>query len=172
LEYQDQYESLERIRSCLFCLFFEQAPSQKDWRGLVPLKSTRADVERLLGPPDVNANNELITYYQPDTTVNTWFSTNPHCKEKLQYESWDVPADTVTSIRIGLKNPVPINETGIDLTKFKQVRGDSDVGGHFYYTNVEDGFSYEVGQNFLASYIYAPGIKQSKLRCPAINRHL
>ena len=156
---------LSAFGACLFFLFFAQAPSQKEWRGLIPLKSTRADVERLLGPPDVNAKNELITYYQSDATVSIWFSTNPQCKKKLPYESWDVPAETVTSIRIGLKNPVPINETGIDLTKFKRVPGDSDVEGHFYYLNVEDGFSYEVGQNFLAAYIYGPGSNYRKLRC-------
>jgi len=156
---------------CLLLFLCAQVPSQKEWRGLSPFKSTRADVERLLGPPDHNAENELLTYYLPDATVSIWFSTNPQCKKQLPYESWDVPVGTVTAIRVGLKTPVPINETGIDLTRFKQVPGDYDLVGHFYYTNVEDDFSYEVGENFLSAYIYGPGIKHRNLRCTPVNRH-
>ncbi|MDQ3802632.1 MAG: hypothetical protein M3416_02095 [Acidobacteriota bacterium] len=38
----------------------------KEWRGIVPLKSTRADVERLLGPNDENGSTK---YELPDAVV-------------------------------------------------------------------------------------------------------
>jgi hypothetical protein len=151
----------------LFCVFFAQALSSKEWRGLAPLRSTRVDVERLLGPPDVNAKDELLTYYLPDSTVNIQFAANPQCKQKLPYGTWNVLPQTVTVIRVGLKNHIPLSETGIDLSKLKKIPGDSDVEGHFYYTNIQDGFSYEVGGNFLMGYIYEPASKNENLRCPA-----
>ena len=39
---------------CLFCIDLEA----KDWRGITPLKSTRADVERLLGK-EIEGSYEL-----------------------------------------------------------------------------------------------------------------
>jgi hypothetical protein len=40
---------ISMVALCLYCAMLVQA---KEWRGIVPLKSTRADVERLLGKPN------------------------------------------------------------------------------------------------------------------------
>src|SRR6185369_11227907 len=104
-----------------------QMPSTTDWRGLSPLRSTRMDVERTLGAPDQNIDNEHLTYYFPDVVVYFYFTSNPKCREKLPYTSWDVTADTLTGIDVTLRHPLLVGETNIDLTKFKKVKAGSDM---------------------------------------------
>ena len=156
-----------RIFCFIICslFLFLQSPPQKDWRGLSPLTSTRKDVERLLGPPDVNQQNQLLVYYQTDQVVYIGFSGNPECQQKLSYTSWNVPLDTVTGIRIGLRKSVPLADLGVDLTKLKKRTGDFDRPNHFYYLNEENGFSAEVGNDYVVAYLYEPTNRQNHLRC-------
>lgn len=151
--------------TCLVLLASPQMPSTTDWRGLSPLKSTRQDVERTLGPPHRKTDNQVMTYYFSDVTVFFDFSTNPKCEQKLPYTSWNVTADTVTSIDVVLKHQPLMSETGIDLTKLKKVKGDHDVVGHYHYLNPDDGFSVEVNNDYLTGYHYWPGSNQQNLRC-------
>ncbi len=43
-------------------LFSAGSLAAKDWRGILPLHSTRADVERLLGPPFSTHGREVYPY--------------------------------------------------------------------------------------------------------------
>ena len=163
-----------RLSLLIICALFvslRQVPSSKEWRGLSPLNSTRADVERLLGPPRENFNNELIIYYLPEQVVWFEFSGNPKCQERSKFITWDVPRETITIIRLTLKRPVPVTEVGIDLTKLTKRKGDFDRNDHFYYSNT-DGFSIEVAGNRITGgeevmgYVYEPGDNRKGLRCP------
>jgi hypothetical protein len=142
-----------------------QIPSPTDWRGLSPLKSTRMDVERTLGPPGQNSQNEYLTYYFPDVVVYFYFTSNPKCRKKLPYTSWDVTADTLTGIDVYLKHQPLVEETGIDLTKFKKIKGDFDVVDSYHYLNTDNSFAIETGNKFVAGYHYQPGTKHEDLRC-------
>ena len=113
---------LSFIISCVLFVSSWQVPASKEWRGLSPLNSTRADVERLLGPPKDNFNNKLLIYYLPEQVVGFGFDANPKCQEKSKFITWDVSKDTVTTIRLTLKRPVPVADAGIDLTKLEKRR--------------------------------------------------
>lgn len=144
-----------------------QTPSTTDWRGLSPLKSTRMDVERTLGSADQNIDNEHLTYYFPDVVVYFYFTSNPKCREKLPYTSWDVRSDTLTGIDVRLRRPLLLEETGIDLTKFKKVRADFDMVNSYYYLSDDSSFAIDAGNNYVSGYHYQPGSKQESLRCKA-----
>lgn len=144
-----------------------QMPSTTDWRGLSPLRSTRMDVERTLGPPNETRDNQRITYYFHDVVVYFYFSGNPKCQQKLSYTSWDVPQDTVTGIDVTLRHPPLVEEMGIDLTKYTKTKAEDDLDNHYYYANPADGFGLEVGGNYVKGYQYSPGSKQQDLRCEA-----
>ena len=154
----------------LLFLVSAQMPSTTEWRGLSPIKSTRMDVERRLGAPDQKIENEQMTYYFPDAVVVFYFTSNPKCRQKLPYTSWDVTRDTVTAIDVRLRHQPLISETGIDLTKFEKTKGDYDLAGHYYYWKPEDGFAIEVGNKYVAGYHYGPGSKEKSLRCEAGNQ--
>jgi len=143
----------------------EQLPSTTDWRGLSPVKSTRMDVERTLGRPDQNLNNEMLTYRFQSMEVDFYFTTNPKCQKQLPSTSWDVPSDTVTAIDVTFRPQPLVADTGIDLTKYKKIEAGGDLLDRYNYFNADDSFAIEVGNNYLAGYHYRPGSKHEYLRC-------
>jgi hypothetical protein len=163
-----------RLTLLIACLTFfgsEQMPSTTDWRGLSPLKSTRLDVERTLGPPDQNIDNgQLMTYRFPGMVVYFYFTSNPNCQQQLPYTSWNVTSDTLTGIDVNLRPQPLVADTDIDLTKYKRVKGDRDLVDRYLYFNVDNSFAIEVGNNYLAGYHYQPGSKQKDLRCEPRNK--
>lgn len=152
----------------LICLIFtglilmtvSQTCLGKDWRGIIPLKSTRADVERLLG----YQSGPLPTYYLSDSTVTFWYS-RCRCGDKCKDNDWNVPVDTVVSIRVGLKGIVRLADLGLDLTQFKKLPGDDDVPASFVYSNAEEGLAIEGGGEYASALIYGPRAKDDYLRC-------
>jgi len=50
-------------------------------------------------------------------------------------EGWNVPADTVLAIRMTLRKQAPLESLGLDLSRFKKERGDSDTPSHFVYVD-------------------------------------
>ncbi|MDQ2975097.1 MAG: hypothetical protein M3R69_06770 [Acidobacteriota bacterium] len=151
--------------AALIVLTVTNCCNAKAWRDIVPLKSTRADVERLFGPP----TGPLPTYYLPDVTVDFGYSSC-RCGEKCKNDDWNVPPDTVTVIRVGMKGVVKLADLNIDLTKFKKWPGDEDVPGSFFYKNDEDGFAIEAGGGDVSALIYGPEAKYDYLRCPRSKR--
>src|SRR5882762_233211 len=67
------------------------------WKGIVPLHSTRADVERLLGPP-VRLCEKGCSYDTKTLGVFVLYSGEP-CDNGDQ-NGWRVPPDTVISLTV------------------------------------------------------------------------
>ena len=144
----------------------------REWNGIVPLKSTRADVERLLG----HGSNNI--YRHGKQIVDIEYAQFP-CGHKNPPgwpeapPGWNVPVDTVTAIRVSLgKHTVPLESLPYDLTKFTKVRGDHDLPQHFYYTNDADGFAIEFFDfggkegNVVRAFLYTRTAKEEReFRC-------
>jgi hypothetical protein len=123
------------------------------------------DVERTLGPPEQNMDNQLLTYRFRDMDVNFYFTSNPNCQQQLPYTSWNVTPDTLTGIDVTLSPAPLVADTGIDLTKYKKIKGNSDLLDRYHYLNADNSFAIEVENNYIAGYHYLPGSKQTHLRC-------
>jgi hypothetical protein len=132
----------------------------KAWRGIVPLKSTRADVERLLGPP----TGDLFNYNLLDSSVVFQYS-NCRCGDPCKKDVWNVPPDTVTLIRVDFKGVVRLADLKIDLADYKKWPGDEDVPGSLLYKNERDGFAIETGGTYVSALTYMPPSKDDHLRC-------
>jgi hypothetical protein len=141
------------------------------FRGIVSLKSTRADVERLLGHP---ADPQQSIYYLPDEVVSIQYSKyGCNMPPKIEgwpvppAEGWNVPPDTVLVVRITLRKQVPLKDLGLDLKTFKRVRGDSDVASHFQYVNEESGLTIDLNgaTEIVRGLIYEAEAKYKYLRC-------
>jgi hypothetical protein len=132
----------------------------KEWRGIVPLKSTRADVERLLGPSE----GDPPRYYLPEHTVYFQYSSC-NCGDKSKTDEWNVPPDTVIFIRVGMKGVVKLVDLNIDLANFKKSPGAEDMVGSFVYKNDEEGFAIEGGGDYVSALIYGPRAQDDHLRC-------
>ena len=70
-------------------------PPPNSWRGVIPLRSTRAEVEQLLGKPKIS-DGALVIYDTPTERVNVVYSQGP-C-ELTEIERWNVHATAMVTI--------------------------------------------------------------------------
>ena len=145
--------------------------SAKEWRGIVPLHSTRSDVEKLLGTPENDMEGILVSCHLQRSTIDIQYAANPDCREEWPYDSWNVPKGTVTFIRVAPRQQLHLPDLRLDLTKFVKEQGDYDVIGHFYYIDEAEGFSISVNKRedgtdaIIGAFVYGPASKDIQMRC-------
>jgi hypothetical protein len=176
VENPDTMSVMTHTLTVLLMITFVAMPVQRSYRGVIPLESTRKDVEKLLGKPNdpyrgiYNFRDETVTFVYskngctPATKVEGW--------PIAPIEGWNVPADTVLFVNVNLRKQIPLHSLGIDMKNFKKVRGDSDVPSHFKYVDEDAGFTIDLngdgGSETVRGYIYSPAAKYNQLRCPEI----
>lgn len=128
-----------------------------DWRGLAPLSSTRADVERLLGRPAQGSGN---VYQTGGEKVSVTYSERP-----CDY-GWQVPLGTVVSFFVYPKNPTPFANLKLDERKYER-RKDPHIASRYYYVNQEEGINYTVDADagVVMSIEYYPSAKDMTRQC-------
>ena len=138
---------------------FTHVANAEGWRGLTPLQSKRADVERLLGPPE---KGSLNLYSTVNETVRVLYGDGP-CPH-----GWDVPEGTVISFSVFLKNPPKTETLALEGTKYVK-RRDLHLENIYYYVNEEAGVNYtvDVSRGVATSIEYYPSARDSYRRCPA-----
>jgi hypothetical protein len=131
----------------------------KEWRGIVPLHSTRADVERLIGKP----NSEYDRYDFKDERARVMYSAAP-CDM-----GWDVPRDTVLSINVQPKGKVKLSDLRISLNEYEKFREPYEVQAT--YLNRRDGIRYVVFEGggeddgLILNIYYEAAERDKSLRC-------
>jgi hypothetical protein len=99
-------------------LLFAIQGDAKSWRGIEPLRSTRSDVERLLGKPSETTDKSL-TYRFPSETVFVSLITT-----KAEYVSLtNLPRGTVKDIQVIPKDPVRVADLGLDENRIVFIKG-------------------------------------------------
>ena len=135
---------------------FSQAEA---WRGIKPLQSSREDVERLLGSPTGECK---CLYEGPKVNVQVQYSTGP-CKTGAS-PGWNVPAGTVISATVYLKERPLMSDLKVDWEKYKK-REDPELPLIFYYSNPEEGITIAVDGNRVMEYQIGPTLKDGNMRC-------
>src|ERR1041385_8575053 len=152
----DPMKSIIVLVSLLMIMSFAFTQGTSGWRGIVPLQSTRAQVEQMLGSLDVRCE----CYSTEMETIRVEYASRP-CTGALA--GWNVPADTVLSLQIYPKKPLLFSELKIQKEDFITTVDDTVTT---YYGNGERGLRYAVtSSGTVASVWYGPSIKQNKLRC-------
>jgi hypothetical protein len=133
----------------------------KEWRDIVPLRSTRKDVDRLLGAPtrqtpsdahyDVKDGGVFVTFSEGD--CNKWPT------------GYDVPAGTVESLYFYPVKDVPLSELKLDKGRFREFL---DV--HYRILHFIDdaaGFSIVALEHDkkVREFVYYPPAKEEHLQC-------
>lgn len=145
---------------CVSLLSLGSLQSQS-WKGIVPLHSTRVDVERLLGP----ALSQCKCDYRTKTENVFVLYSAERCAKGVP-NTWNVPGDTVISIIVTPKEEPKLVDLGLDLKKFTKVE-DPELRGNFTYTNLEEGVTYNVSDDgVVTSMEWFPRPKDKCLRCP------
>lgn len=131
---------------------------QKGWRGIIPLRSTRADVIRLLGPPNIEGRLYELEGYR----IFIDYSDGPCEKGR---SGWNVPRDTVLRISLAPNEDLKFSDLQIDEKKYKKAK-DGELPDIFYYTNDQEGITISVSEGEVRNIYYDPTSKDDHLRCP------
>lgn len=139
-------------------LFTPCAAHGKAWRGIVPLHSTRAEVEKLLGPPnvedsgyDIGGEQVLMSY------------SSQGCQEGLP-GGWKVPANTVVSISISSKNEMKLADVLVSGKNYDQIYGVHTP--KVDYVDVQEGVRYSTIDGSVQTTTYLGSeADDKKLRC-------
>ncbi|HYO63202.1 MAG TPA: hypothetical protein VER08_06050 [Pyrinomonadaceae bacterium] len=167
-------ETAFRVLGCLCAaLFLSVTSDAKDWRGIVPLHSTRADVENLLGEPPpppkdgsrVYTLNKLRSVYFLDegevyvVYTNTEIPAAEDCLDKI-------PVDTVLMIQVRPKAELRLSDLPVDERRLRKFDPSEPANvGYEGYIDEEEGiviraFKGQVDQiNYLAA-------KKDRHLCP------
>jgi hypothetical protein len=159
--------TIRKICSC-FCLTLSLAllTEAKEWRGIVPLHTNRAEVERLLGTSDGVGSG---VYKLENEVVFIQYSGKP-CETGETY-SWNVLRNTVINISVSPRVLPRFADLQLDLSRYKE-KDDPEVGGYTYYIDEEEGHTYDVTNGLVMSIGYTPAAKDRNLRClcPGVNK--
>ena len=141
----------------------KQMPSEaKGWRGLVPLRATRRDVEGLLGAPQTAGGSN---YETDDATIYIDYSDGP-CEKGWPY-GWNVEKDTVTRIFVRPKEVMAFQELRLDEKKYEMSR-DRHVPSRLYYVDRNAGLTIDVDEftKRVGGFSYHPTAADAALICP------
>jgi hypothetical protein len=83
-------------------LLNSQCRVDEPWKQIVPLKSTRADVERLLGPPSDTCES-MCRYKTTNDVLFVRYTGEPCSKD--EGSAWRVPLNTVFEVSVNLGEP-------------------------------------------------------------------
>jgi hypothetical protein len=131
----------------------------ESWRGITPLKSTRADVERLLGKPVPGGLDFLAVYKLETGEVHVQYATGRLCRE-LDKCKCRVPDDTVIEVSVESKVKAKFSTLKIDKTVFDRFPLVENTSIMIYY-NSEAGLAYSVSEkgDQILSVQYGPSKK-------------
>jgi hypothetical protein len=128
-----------------------------EWRGIVPLQSTRATVEAALGKSDDPCGCRFNTVTE---SVVIDYSKGT-CKGPPY--GWNVPAGTVLQITVYPTSELFLRQLNLDPTKYVRSKDASETTIH--YTSVDLGVKYSVQDDRIHSITYIPSKTDSSLRC-------
>ena len=148
---------MKKILAIALCLFWlwslAKAGSPRGWRGVIPLHSTRSDVERAFGPPDSTG------FYDFKTESAEFFYSAGPC-----VNGYKVPKDTVISIRVIPKGEMRFSDLKLNRRRFRQSR-DPELPGLFYYNNDDEGTMIHVSGGSVVDITFGWAKRDRRLLC-------
>lgn len=138
-------------------LLLSFSPQKVGWNGVVPLHSTRADVERIFGPSTTECK---CVYKTPDAVIQVDYALD-RCKGALP--GWNVPADTVLSFTVRPMIQQKLSNLKLEIGRYTVRRDDAFTT---YYANREEGMEYAVLPNGMVNSVtYVPSSRDYGLGC-------
>lgn len=140
-------------------------PQSNSWQGIVPLHSSRIDVEKILGPPRPESKGlDASTYETGSEKVFVLYSPGP-CNATAS-NGWNVPRGTVIEVSVEPKGKTKLSDFKLDASKFEKKR-DPEVLDYTSYTDDENGISITVNtvDGVVVRISYWPRSKENYLRC-------
>jgi hypothetical protein len=129
------------------------------WRGIVPLKSTRADVEQLLGKPQAGGPNSYVTYKLESEEVRVEYADQKLCSRPDRCDC-RVPDDRVLHVVVRPKTIIKFSSLELDESKFHPIVNPENAN-NIAYSNSDAGLMYAISKrDDLVLYVqYGPTLK-------------
>jgi hypothetical protein len=129
------------------------------WRGIVPLKSTRSDIERLLGKPLPGNMNFYVTYKLESEEVRVRYADKSLCTRMDECEC-RVPDGTVLNVVVRPKTTIKFSALTLDQSKFHPIVN-AENANNVAYSNSDTGLMYVISKrDDLVLYVqYGPTAK-------------
>jgi hypothetical protein len=132
-----------------------------EWRGIVPLHSTRSDIVRLLNACE--ETQERCSFSLEDQDVQIVFSGWQHAFSSCPT---NIPEDTVLLVRVRLANPKTVKELKLNLESFKAFDPSYPSGvGYRAYIDEQSGLLLRSYKGQVTEFDYIPTRRDQKL-CP------
>lgn len=158
----------KRLRAFFICCSLlpsmADATVAKPWRGIVPLRSKRSHVRRILGKPVIGSAGAIELYEKHEGRIQVMYARKP-CEQGLpaDWGNWKVARDTVVNVSITLRDEIPVTDLRIrNIEKYKWYTGDS---GATYYHDKRSGIEYQVQDGMVTAIAYGPTASDRALRC-------
>lgn len=131
----------------------------KAWRDIVPLRSTRADVLKLLGTPH-HLQWDYRDYFEVENAIVTFQWIDPNCVRKYPVEptSAVMPEDLVLNISVSLTRPLTEKELKIPQGKiwFTDCLGSSPNGPWICtFMDNQEGFAFTTSHGGVTGLSYS-----------------
>jgi hypothetical protein len=151
----------------IICLFITHSTQSEltRWHSIVPLRTTRQQVERLLGPP--NRGPCACGYSTPQGNVSVVYSQGD-CVS-CGSGGWDIPVDTVIRFTVYPLKDLRLSDLNVNQAEFEK-RKDIHIEGGFYYYNEENGIGIETYEDTVSSFVFSSKTSDKKLRCGSTSR--
>ena len=145
-------------------LLFAPANEAKEWRGIIPLHSSRDDVHKLLGKP--KSQSALSDHYRPNDEeyVNIEYATKPCLGLTYYWGNYAVAKNTVLTISVSYEHGFPLSS--LNISNIDALKREVDHSLTVYYFDADQGVEYSVQDGTVVSIEYGPGKIDSYLRCP------
>jgi hypothetical protein len=150
---------------CIFALFLVSSiyaqENRETWRGILPLHTTKQEVEEIVKGLKRNTNSSY------ETEKETIFIN--YTSGKCDGNGWNVVPDTVLDYQVYSKRREKINEVNKTYTNLILT---SDDAGYRYFTEVKNGLQYLVDTEDVVEFIrYVPTSDDSKFRCQGFPKY-
>jgi len=133
----------------------------KEWRGIVPLHSTRSDVLSLLGNPK-HSQLDYSEYFEVNGDKVTFEWIDPTCHRQYPvYPDQDVqPQDLVLNISVSLKRAISLDELGETPSKIYMMHCSGNNWCVFW--DEKEGFAYTTSELGVTGLSYSPTKEEFK----------
>jgi hypothetical protein len=135
------------------------------WEGIVPLVTTRNEMERLLGS-STDVDGPKVTYKGSSARIDVWYSTGP-CNPVVG--RWNVPAGVVVAVDVYLKRPLLLDRINFDRSKYVRDQWSHPANWATYFRD-EEGIRITTADfgdkaEIVQSISFLPKAKDRSLRC-------
>lgn len=140
---------------------------REEWSCFFPLKSTRDEIERVLGKPDKYFIS-YGTYETKSAKYSVWYASG-HCSGNVEGRDWNVSAGRMTNVTISPKQINIINDYVSNLQDFRR---QESPGGYsrFLYLSKDETLIYKTirksdSSEIIETISIEPGKSKENLLC-------